>query len=100
MKYKLAMDKGDLTAAKIINYVQKVTLDVAFAGIFEVRPLSDVINGYSSDALSIKRHSDPLTVGASWLPESVSIVPTKSRPEYFSKVNTGIYDKDKLRTML
>jgi hypothetical protein len=80
MKYKLAMDKGDQTAAKIINYVHQVTLDAAFGGVFQVRPVSEVINGYSSDALTIKRYSDPLTGGAPWLPESVSIVPTKSRP--------------------
>jgi len=65
-----------------------------------VRSLSEIINGYTSNGLKIKRSFDSLVGGAPWLPESVSVVPTKSRPISFSKINTGIYNKDQLRMML
>jgi len=34
MKYKLATDKGNQIAQRLVNYVQKVTLDSAFGGVF------------------------------------------------------------------
>jgi len=34
MKYKLAADKVDVVAAKLMNYVQKVVIDSGFGGAY------------------------------------------------------------------
>jgi hypothetical protein len=49
---KTQCDAGDETAKKLVNYIQKVSLDVYFGGANTVRPVSEVLLGFQPSGLT------------------------------------------------
>jgi hypothetical protein len=96
---KKRADSGDQKAKKISTYVQRTALDVGLGGPFLKTSLSDLINGLDSWQINTKQHQPPPTGGAPWLSPRVSIIPTQNYPKFFHKINTGIYDKDLVRSL-
>jgi hypothetical protein len=52
LSLKTQCDAGDETAKKLVNYVQKVSLDVYFGGANTVRPVSEVLLGFQPSGLT------------------------------------------------
>jgi hypothetical protein len=100
LSLKTQYDAGDANAKKLVSYVQKVSFDVFFGGATTTRPLKEVLLGFAESGLSEKRTAGELVGGAAWLPEKVELIPTSRRPSAFSKINTGIYDRNHLRKIM
>jgi hypothetical protein len=73
LSYKSKADSQDFQALKLINYVQKVVIDLFFSGPYSIKPTNQIVSGYKSQAVITKQSEDILIGGAPWLDESVAI---------------------------
>jgi hypothetical protein len=56
--------------------------------------------GFEPSALKEKIGKEDFLGGASWLSAKAQLIPTKHHSNNFSKINTGIYDRSRLRNMM
>ena len=98
MQYKSKSDK-DLLAKKIVRYVQKSVVDCYFEDYLATSTVNELISGtISQEGLEVKRNAHPMQGGAPWLSSKTPLFETTHIPTKFNKLNTGIYDKDELRS--
>lgn len=76
LSLKTQSDAGDPTAIKLVNYVQKISLDVFCGGATTTRPISEVIMGFEPAALKEKIGMEDKFGGASWLASKAQLIPT------------------------
>jgi hypothetical protein len=100
LAYKSKADAEDALANKLVNYVTRIAIDLYFGGSTTTKPISEFIKGFSSAGIAYKQRANELVGGASWLGERVELFETKHEAASYDKLNTGIYDKNSLRTTL
>jgi hypothetical protein len=71
LSLKTQCDAGDATAKKLVNYVQRLAIDVYFGGATTNRPINEVVAGIGARGIAVKQNAEELLGGAAWLPSSV-----------------------------
>lgn len=70
---KTKTDANDIIASKLVNYVQKSTINMFFSGPTSNKRLPDLINGFESVGIATKKSEKEQIGGASWLPSKVAL---------------------------
>lgn len=98
-KYASQFSKDPLSSS-LVRYVQRLVIDTYFGGYYTKKDIHSLIYGYSAEAIALEQQMKPNRGGASWLSNSLSIIEMNHSPRRFSKINSGIYDKDLLRAVV
>lgn len=74
LSLKTLCDSGDQKAKKLVNYVQKLAIDVYFGGPTTTSSTAGIINGLESVGVRVKQTADELLGGAKWLPSNLQLI--------------------------
>lgn len=79
LNYKSKADSQDPDALKLVNYIQKVVIDIFFSGPFSIKKTNELVNGYKSLGVTVKQNENGQLGGAPWLKETVVLFETKQK---------------------
>lgn len=67
LNYKSKADSQDPQAIRVINYIQKVVIDLYFSGPYTVKKTNQIVKGFTSKGVITKQNTNDLLGGSPWL---------------------------------
>ena len=96
---RTSADSGDKESAELTSYVERAVLNCQFGGPFLQTTAADLLNGFEPRSVATKRTQNSMIGGAPWVSPTVSSLELSHGSKSFSKVDTGIYNRDSLRVI-